>query len=299
MATLNQKKITSGFDELKSQNYAKISSFYDENMNTMPKIKKKNFKTSKISSTRGFSYNSITPKSQSSNFTMKNNKKNKILNKTPKIQKIFFVFSSIPSFSNSNFTKSLDEYSKFKSNNSFYNIDQCIEEIAKVLEYRKTITMPSATTIQSKLVFLERIPRKENKKTIIFDLEDTLIHYCDPSCSSSVEIKLKLFSEETRRFGLLIRPYALECLKRASELFEVIIFSSFSKSTSNKIIDYLDPSNSLIDHRLFQDSCIPLNEHRLKDLRIFLNRQVKNLIIIDNSVYNFMLHIENGIPINS
>jgi hypothetical protein len=54
MATLNQKKITSGFDELKSQNYAKISSFYDENMNTMPKIKKKILKLRKFRAPEAF-----------------------------------------------------------------------------------------------------------------------------------------------------------------------------------------------------------------------------------------------------
>jgi len=35
----------------------------------------------------------------------------------------------------------------------------------------------------------------------------------------------------------------------------------------------------------------------VKDLRIFINRKIENLIMVDNSAYVFGLNIDNGIPI--
>ena len=35
----------------------------------------------------------------------------------------------------------------------------------------------------------------------------------------------------------------------------------------------------------------------MKDLRIFRNRSLEDLVIVDNSVYSFSFQINNGIPI--
>ena len=35
----------------------------------------------------------------------------------------------------------------------------------------------------------------------------------------------------------------------------------------------------------------------MKDLRIFRNRRLQDLVIIDNSVYSFAFQLENGVPI--
>ena len=37
----------------------------------------------------------------------------------------------------------------------------------------------------------------------------------------------------------------------------------------------------------------------MKDLRIFNNRDLKNVVLIDNAAYSFACQVENGIPIVS
>ena len=37
----------------------------------------------------------------------------------------------------------------------------------------------------------------------------------------------------------------------------------------------------------------------VKDLRVIRNRQMKDLVLVDNSVYSFAYQIDNGIPIIS
>lgn len=45
-------------------------------------------------------------------------------------------------------------------------------------------------------------------------------------------------------------------LKELSEHFEIIIFTASHASYATAVLDHLDPSNSVISHRLFRENCI-------------------------------------------
>lgn len=50
-------------------------------------------------------------------------------------------------------------------------------------------------------------------------------------------------------------------------------------------------------YRLYRNDCINLSEGcHIKDLRT-LNRNLKDIILIDNSAYSFAYQLNNGIPI--
>jgi len=54
------------------------------------------------------------------------------------------------------------------------------------------------------------------------------------------------------------------------------------------VLDYLDPKRELIERRLYRDSCMLTEEGvYIKDLRIIKNRNLKEVVIIDNAVYSF------------
>ena len=60
----------------------------------------------------------------------------------------------------------------------------------------------------------------------------------------------------------------------------------------------LDPENKYFQFRLYRDNCVQTQEgYYVKDMRIFANRDLKDIVIIDNSVYSFSFQIDNGIPI--
>ncbi len=64
------------------------------------------------------------------------------------------------------------------------------------------------------------------------------------------------------------------------------------------MLDYLDPSGELIEYRMYRDSCIKTEEGvYIKDLSIIKNRNLKDLVIIDNAVYSFGFQLDNGVPI--
>jgi hypothetical protein len=66
-------------------------------------------------------------------------------------------------------------------------------------------------------------------------------------------------------------------------------------------LDILDPNGELIQHRLYRDSCIQVDTEEsrfyVKDLRILQNRNLEDLVIVDNAVISFAYQMDNGIPI--
>eukprot|EP01017_Pseudomicrothorax_dubius_P023499 TRINITY_DN2508_c0_g1_i8.p1 TRINITY_DN2508_c0_g1~~TRINITY_DN2508_c0_g1_i8.p1 ORF type:complete len:333 (+),score=71.57 TRINITY_DN2508_c0_g1_i8:66-1064(+) len=145
------------------------------------------------------------------------------------------------------------------------------------------------------------IRRKEHigRKTLLLDLDETLIH-CNHHVNPPYDtiIKITLPSGEQVESGIFIRPYAIEALRELSKYYEVVCFTASHDCYANAIINYLDPRQEFIHHRLFRDQCIHTSEGiYLKDLRILNNRRPEDLIIVDNSPYAFAMQIDNGVPI--
>ena len=62
----------------------------------------------------------------------------------------------------------------------------------------------------------------------------------------------------------------------------------------------MDPDNKLIKYRLYRNNCISFNDSfAIKDLRIFKGVDLKNVVLLDNSMYSFAAQLKNGILINS
>ena len=79
------------------------------------------------------------------------------------------------------------------------------------------------------------------------------------------------------------------------------MFTAGTKNYANSILDILDPTGELIQHRLFRDSWIEVKADGsslfVKDLRIFEGRSLDDIFIVDNAVFSFAYQIDNGIPI--
>mmetsp|Transcript_25359 Transcript_25359/g.25093 ORF Transcript_25359/g.25093 Transcript_25359/m.25093 type:complete len:102 (-) Transcript_25359:171-476(-) len=96
----------------------------------------------------------------------------------------------------------------------------------------------------------------ETTKTIIFDLDETLVHCVDEPETDNPHVVLKVTfpTGETVDAGINIRPYAIECLKEANKYFQVVVFTASHQSYADVVLDYLDPNRELIQHRLYRNS---------------------------------------------
>ena len=110
----------------------------------------------------------------------------------------------------------------------------------------------------------------------------------------------KINEEKEYRVGIFLRRGVHQFLSEVSKYFEVGIFTASVKEYADACIDYLDPNKSMIKFRLYRDNCINVNDKIfVKDLRIIKGIDLKDIILIDNSMYSFAAQLTNGILINS
>jgi len=188
-----------------------------------------------------------------------------------------------------------------KNQNSELIYKEHLFQTFQALKFVSTLPPVNLDQLKEKRVNVSRRKGYENKKTLVFDLDETLVHCCDEATEGKGMITLPIIfpTGELVQAGINIRPYAIECLKEVGKYFEVFVFTASHPCYANVVLDYLDPKRELIHQRFFRDSCINTNGVFIKDLRIFANRNLKDLIIVDNAAYSFGYQITNGIPIIS
>lgn len=155
--------------------------------------------------------------------------------------------------------------------------------------------------LNEKRKHVPRRPGYEQKKTVVFDLDETLVHCCEniEEMHPDIILPVEFPTGEIISAGINIRPHALECLKEINKDFEVFVFTASHQCYANVVLDHLDPTGELIHERFFRDSCINMNGIYVKDLRIFSDRNLAEIVLVDNASYSYAYQIDNGIPIIS
>ena len=145
----------------------------------------------------------------------------------------------------------------------------------------------------------------KNKKNLILDLDETLIHadFNEIFPKSSYDKIIKFIpkdEDEEIEVGIFIRNGINEFFTQLSKFFNIIIFTASSSDYADAVLDYLDPERKYIKLRLYRENCININDlTSIKDLRIIKNIDLAKTIIVDNSMYSLAAQLTNGILINS
>ena len=160
-----------------------------------------------------------------------------------------------------------------------------------------TPTNHSTNLIQNKNLLPQKSDEFLNKKTLILDLDETLVHSSFTPFEKNDIILSVDFEGELYNIYVLVRPGTLEFLKKVSQLFEVIIFTASISKYALPLMDILDKENK-IKYRLTREHCTFINGIYIKELKK-LNRNLKDLIIVDNSPLAYAFDAENGIPIRT
>mmetsp|Transcript_5403 Transcript_5403/g.7929 ORF Transcript_5403/g.7929 Transcript_5403/m.7929 type:complete len:343 (-) Transcript_5403:118-1146(-) len=138
--------------------------------------------------------------------------------------------------------------------------------------------------------------------TLVLDLDETLVHCTvdsDQCPNPDLTFTVEFNSQEYVVF-VKQRPYLLEFLKRVSKKFEVIIFTASQRVYANALLNLIDPDQTLIQHRMFRESCLPIEGNYLKDLAVLgPSRPLERAILVDNSPHAFSYNVDNGVPIES
>lgn len=165
------------------------------------------------------------------------------------------------------------------------------------VDFIKSHPPVTESSLLDKLIYLppSSIP---GRRTLVLDLDETLIHCTETPLESSHPLPIQFPNSETLPAFLSIRPFARQFLANISLHYEVVVFTASYSCYANAVIDKLDPDNKFIVSRVYRNSCIETEEGVfLKDLRIFANRKLSDILLVDNSFYSYGYQLDNGIPI--
>lgn len=135
------------------------------------------------------------------------------------------------------------------------------------------------------------------KKTLFVDLDETLVHTSfveSQDFSTSLEI-------DSRTVWFNVRPHAFEFLKNMGRHYEIVLFTAAEKSYAEAFVEYFNMhTDGAISSLLSREHCIHIYKGvYFKDLRIVMNRNIKDMVLLDNSAHCFGNLLNNGVPISS
>mmetsp|Transcript_57466 Transcript_57466/g.115137 ORF Transcript_57466/g.115137 Transcript_57466/m.115137 type:complete len:349 (-) Transcript_57466:93-1139(-) len=135
------------------------------------------------------------------------------------------------------------------------------------------------------------------RKTLVLDLDETLIHSSFrvvPSADIVIGVELE---GEIHHVYVRKRPGVDQLLAQVSQLYEVVVYTASLPQYANKLLDQLDKDGN-VALRLFRNACTRLPNGYVKDLSK-LGRDLKDVIIVDNSPICYSLQPSNAIPIKT
>lgn len=163
-----------------------------------------------------------------------------------------------------------------------------------------------ASRLEAKQVFLKRENSQEgnwasgrlfpDRKVLVLDMDETLVH---ATCAKEGDYQLQVTGEIGFEIGLKLRPFVKDFLLKMSQIYEVVVFTSSQQSYADTVLNFLDPSHTLIHHRFYRQHCHFISTTAYKDLRLFTGIPLPHIIICDNVIANFALQLDNGVPVKT
>lgn len=151
--------------------------------------------------------------------------------------------------------------------------------------------------LNSQKLLLPPKPHNSTKKTLILDLDETLVHSSfTPFEKNDIVLNVD-FEGVMYNIYVLVRPDAELFIKTVAKFYELVIFTASISKYASPLLDILDKEKN-IKYRLYRDQCTFINGIYIKDLKK-CNRSLKDLIIVDNSPIAYTFDSDNGLPIKT
>ena len=184
------------------------------------------------------------------------------------------------------------------------NVQDLVDkDLTNLLGLMKSFPPPTEKQIEDRAVHFGDM---ERRKTLIFDMDETLIHAeilpksSTPIKDADFTITLKNTNDagEVEEYNVFVkmRPFYDDCIENLSKYYEIVVFTAGEQEYADAILDVLDP-DGFISHRLYRQHCICVNsQYYVKDLRIIKDRDLDQMVLVDNSVISFAYNLDNGVP---
>ncbi|XP_010538579.1 PREDICTED: carboxy-terminal domain RNA polymerase II polypeptide A small phosphatase 1-like [Tarenaya hassleriana] len=139
--------------------------------------------------------------------------------------------------------------------------------------------------------------RKKKEKTIVLDLDETLIHSSTERPEGPYDFVVRpRIDGQMLTFFVIKRPGVDEFLRKIGEKYTVVVFTAGLPEYASMVLDHLDPRRRVISHRLFRNSCTIMDGRLVKDLGRVVG-DMRRVVIVDDNPNSYALQPENAFPI--
>ena len=147
-------------------------------------------------------------------------------------------------------------------------------------------------------------PEEKQKKIALFDLDETLVHCLNnntPGIDGDI-VSIKLPTNKIVKVGLNIRKNWRQAFDLIKNHYHIVVYTASHPSYADAVLNYMDKDNKYFKYRLYRSHCIQCDvdgfKFYVKDLdTLDKYYNLKDIVIIDNSILSFAYHLYNGIPI--
>lgn len=175
--------------------------------------------------------------------------------------------------------------------------------IAALTKYPKTPAPPRPLIPRRQPSYLKLDASAKHQKTLILDLDETLIHSMSKGGRSSghmVEVRLNTASlgmgnaagaaaQHPILYWVNKRPYCDEFLRRIGKWFNLVIFTASVQEYADPVIDWLEAERKYFSARYYRQHCTYRQGAYIKDLSS-VEPDLSKVMILDNSPLSYLFH---------
>ncbi|OTB09032.1 hypothetical protein M426DRAFT_70895 [Hypoxylon sp. CI-4A] len=185
--------------------------------------------------------------------------------------------------------------------------------VSALTRYPKTPAPPRPLIPRRQPSFLPYEPVADPKhlKTLILDLDETLIHSMSKGgrmgSGHMVEVRLNttyvasggqqaLGPQHPILYYVHKRPHCDEFLRKVCKWFNLVVFTASVQEYADPVIDWLESERKYFSGRYYRQHCTFRHGAFIKDLSS-IEPDLSKVMILDNSPLSYMFHQDNAIPI--
>ncbi|BFZ64035.1 hypothetical protein YB2330_005173 [Saitoella coloradoensis] len=158
------------------------------------------------------------------------------------------------------------------------------------------VSLPESVEQQQWLLAPLR-PEHKGKKCLVLDLDETLVHSSFKLIHQADFIVPVDIEGQLHDVYVIKRPGVDAFMKKMGEMYEIVVFTASLSKYADPVLDMLD-IHGVVHHRLFRESCFNHQGNYVKDLSQ-LGRDLRDVIILDNSPASYIFHPSHAVPISS
>lgn len=173
---------------------------------------------------------------------------------------------------------------------------------ASLTKYPRAPAPPRPLIPKRQPSYTSSAPPGPPQKTLIIDLDETLIHSMARggrmSTGHMVEVKLdQPVDNDGKLLGPQVpilyyvhkRPFCDEFLRKVSKWYNLIVFTASVQQYADPVIDWLELERKYFSARYYRQHCTYRNGAFIKDLSL-VEPDLSKVMILDNSPLSYILH---------